>query len=73
MGTVKALAAAIRPRDKQKMQAASRHVDDLIKPTNSLGRLESMTIQLSGMWGIDRLDNLQKEIIVMCADHGVFD
>ena len=49
MGTVKALAAAIRPRDKQKMQAASRHVDDLIKPTNSLGRLESMTIQLSGL------------------------
>ena len=73
MGTVKELAAAIRPLDKQKIQAASRHVDGLIKPTNSLGRLESLAIQLSGMWGIDRLDNLQKEIIVMCADHGVFD
>ncbi|ADO48039.1 nicotinate-nucleotide--dimethylbenzimidazole phosphoribosyltransferase [[Enterobacter] lignolyticus] len=73
MGTLTELVTAIRPLDTQKMQGASRHIDGLVKPTNSLGRLESLAIQLSGMWGIDRLDNLQKEIIVMCADHGVFD
>lgn len=72
METLKALVAAIRPLDPQKMQAAARHIDGLVKPTNSLGRLESLAIQLAGMPGISQLDNLQKEIVVMCADHGVF-
>lgn len=73
METVKDLIALIRPLNKQKMQVAAQHIDGLVKPTNSLGRLESLAIQISGMWGIKQLNNLQKEIIVMCADHGVFD
>lgn len=71
MKTLDALVAAIRPLDEQKMHHAAHYLDGLLKPLNSLGRLESLAIQLSGMPGIRQLDNLQKEIIVMCADHGV--
>lgn len=55
------------------MAQAARYVDALAKPPGSLGRLEQLAIQLSGMSGIADLANLNKEIIVMCADHGVFD
>ncbi|MDF7681838.1 nicotinate-nucleotide--dimethylbenzimidazole phosphoribosyltransferase [Enterobacteriaceae bacterium ESL0689] len=72
MESLEALVAAIRPLDQQKMHAAAGYIDGLLKPLNSLGRLERLAVQLSGMPGIDQLDNLQKEIIVMCADHGVF-
>lgn len=44
METVKDLIALIRPLNKQKMQVAAQHIDGLVKPTNSLGRLESLAI-----------------------------
>lgn len=72
MQTLTELAAAIRPLDQQKMTRAAQRIDDLVKPLKSLGRLEALATQLAGMWGISQPDNLQKEIIVMCADHGVF-
>ncbi|KNC89757.1 nicotinate-nucleotide--dimethylbenzimidazole phosphoribosyltransferase [Trabulsiella odontotermitis] len=62
-----------KPRDRQKMARATHHIDGLFKPLKSLGRLEALATQLAGMWGVNQLDNMQKEIIVMCADHGVFD
>ncbi|MEB6380942.1 nicotinate-nucleotide--dimethylbenzimidazole phosphoribosyltransferase [Leclercia adecarboxylata] len=72
MQTIQELVAAIRPLDKNKQAQAARHIDGLVKPLNSLGRLETLAIQLAGMPGLTLLDNLQKEIIVMCADHGVY-
>ena len=72
MWTLQQLTAAIAPLDAQKMQQAARHIDGLVKPTRSLGRLEELAIQIAGMPGIAELDGLRKEIIVMCADHGVY-
>lgn len=73
MQSVQELVTAIRPLDTQKMRRAAEHIEGLAKPSKSLGRLETMATQLSGMWGLTHLDSLKKEIIVMCADHGVFD
>ncbi|MBD2810280.1 nicotinate-nucleotide--dimethylbenzimidazole phosphoribosyltransferase [Xenorhabdus sp. Vera] len=71
--TLNSLINAIQPLNRVKMNKASQHIDRLLKPLGSLGRLETLAIQLSGMSGISELRNLQKEIIVMCADHGVYD
>ncbi len=71
--TLPTLIDAIRPLDQGKMEKAAQHIDSLLKPLGSLGRLETLAIQLAGMSGLSSLQNLQKEIIVMCADHGVYD
>lgn len=73
MQTIQDLLAAITPLDKNKQAQATQHIDGLVKPLNSLGRLETLAIQLAGMRGLTRLDDLQKEIVVMCADHGVYE
>lgn len=73
MQTIQDLLAAIAPLDKNKQAQATQHIDGLVKPLNSLGRLETLAIQLAGMRGLTRLDDLQKEIVVMCADHGVYE
>lgn len=73
MNTLDSIIQRIRPLDQEKMAQAAEYVDALAKPPGSLGRLEQLAIQLSGMPGIADLANLNKEIIVMCADHGVFD
>lgn len=73
MQTIQDLLAAIAPLDKNKQAQAAQHIDGLVKPLNSLGRLETLAIQLAGMRGLTRLDDLQKEIVVMCADHGVYE
>ena len=73
MQTIQDLLAAIAPLDKSKQAQATQHIDGLVKPLNSLGRLETLAIQLAGMRGLTRLDDLQKEIVVMCADHGVYE
>lgn len=73
MQTIQDLLAAIAPLDKNKQAQATQHIDGLVKPLHSLGRLETLAIQLAGMRGLTRLDDLQKEIVVMCADHGVYE
>lgn len=72
MQTIQQLVAAIRPLDESKLARAAQHIDGLVKPLNSLGRLEALASQLAAMPGLTQLDSLQKEIIVMCADHGVY-
>ncbi|WP_066052313.1 nicotinate-nucleotide--dimethylbenzimidazole phosphoribosyltransferase [Robertmurraya korlensis] len=59
--------------DQEMMDKARVRVDNLIKPTKSLGRLEDLAVQLVGITRqpIPSVD--QKAIIVMAADHGVFD
>src|SRR5699024_11715095 len=59
--------------DEGMMEKARERVDNLIKPPKSLGRLEDIAVQLSGI-----TRNLysvidQKAIITMAADHGVFE
>ncbi|WP_017416995.1 nicotinate-nucleotide--dimethylbenzimidazole phosphoribosyltransferase [Clostridium tunisiense] len=63
----------IKELDKGAMEAAATRLDNLIKPIGSLGRLEDIAIQLSGITG-----NLHNEVskgcnVIMCADNGIWD
>ncbi|MEZ2697604.1 nicotinate-nucleotide--dimethylbenzimidazole phosphoribosyltransferase, partial [Hafnia alvei] len=51
MNTLDSIIQRIRPLDREKMAQAARYVDALAKPPGSLGRLEQLAIQLSGMSG----------------------
>ncbi|QXM07423.1 nicotinate-nucleotide--dimethylbenzimidazole phosphoribosyltransferase [Crassaminicella indica] len=59
--------------DAEAMKKASLHIDSLFKPLKSLGRLEDLAIQLAGITKnpFPSVDN--KAIIVMSADHGVYE
>lgn len=63
----------IEKLDEEMMAKARVRVDSLIKPPNSLGKLEDIAVQLVGITRnfnpvIDR-----KAVIVMAADHGVYE
>ena len=73
MGTLSALLAAIPQPDVAGMARAQQHIDGLLKPPGSLGRLESLAVQLAGLPGLQgQLALTEKAIVVMCADHGVW-
>ncbi|EIQ78599.1 nicotinate-nucleotide--dimethylbenzimidazole phosphoribosyltransferase [Shigella flexneri 1235-66] len=56
------------------MLRAQQHIDGLLKPPGSLGRLESLAVQLAGMPGLKGVPHVGgKAMLVMCADHGVWD
>lgn len=59
--------------DNAVMEKARVRVDNLIKPPKSLGRLEDIAVQLAGITRNIHpvVDN--KAIIVMAADHGVYE
>jgi nicotinate-nucleotide--dimethylbenzimidazole phosphoribosyltransferase len=61
----------ISPLDKQAMSAARRRQDQLTKPRGSLGRLEALSIQLAGIYGVAVPAITEKAVIVMAGDHGV--
>lgn len=61
----------IQPLNQKIMAQAKEYNDNLIKPIGSLGRLEHLAIQISGVTG--KIQNCldKKAIIIMCADNGV--
>lgn len=65
------LAGAIAPLDETSLAAARARQDSLTKPQGSLGRLESLSIQLAGITGQVRPHVTRKAVIVMAGDHGV--
>ena len=68
---LKALLSAIAPLDDRAMEKARERQAELAKPPGSLGRLEDISIRLSGITG--QLHNTveKRRIIVLCADNGV--
>lgn len=63
--------ARISPLDQEAMNAARQRQDMLTKPQGSLGRLESLSIQVAGITG-QALPRIQHKVItVMAGDHGV--
>lgn len=73
MHTLDSLISEIPPLDATAMRHAQTHLDGLLKPPGSLGRLESLAVQLAGMPGLaGKPQAAKKAIIVMCADHGVY-
>ncbi|WFW14959.1 nicotinate-nucleotide--dimethylbenzimidazole phosphoribosyltransferase [Citrobacter freundii] len=74
MQTLSALLHAIPTPDSAAMLRAQQHIDGLLKPPGSLGRLESLAVQLAGMPGLKSVPRVGgKAMLVMCADHGVWD
>ena len=63
----------IQPLNEDLMQKVRHRVDHLIKPQGSLGALEDIVVQLSGMTGNPFPMTDKKALIVMCGDHGVCD
>jgi nicotinate-nucleotide--dimethylbenzimidazole phosphoribosyltransferase len=63
--------AAIGPLDEEADRAARLRQDELTKPQGSLGRLESLAIQIAGITGHPRPRLRDRAIVVMAADHGV--
>ena len=61
----------IQPLCMEKMTATRQRVDQLVKPQGSLGALEEIAVQLSGIYKTERPTIEKKAVIVMCADHGV--
>ncbi|MEF3926695.1 nicotinate-nucleotide--dimethylbenzimidazole phosphoribosyltransferase, partial [Escherichia coli] len=52
MQTLADLLNTIPAIDPAAMSRAQRHIDGLLKPVGSLGRLEALAIQLAGMPGL---------------------
>lgn len=61
----------IKGLDQTAMKAARARQDGFAKPPRSLGRLEDISVQLSGISGkiINKIE--KKRLIVLCADNGV--
>ena len=69
--TIEHLITRIQPLDQEAMAAARARQDMLTKPQGSLGRLESLSIQLAGITGQARPRIEHKVVTVMAGDHGV--
>jgi len=65
------LLSSIEDLDREAMEAARKREDSLAKPPGSLGRLEDIAVQLSGISG--KLYNHADKscIAIMCSDNGV--
>jgi nicotinate-nucleotide--dimethylbenzimidazole phosphoribosyltransferase len=71
VGTLEDTIRAIRPLDQAAMAAAAAHQNILTKPQGSLGRLESLAIQMAGIQGAALPAIRHKAIITVAGDHGV--
>lgn len=63
--------ALIKPLDRQAMEKCQIRLDNLTKPLNSLHSFEHLALQMAGITGNARPQNIKKSIILMAADHGV--
>lgn len=61
----------IPPINHKARTSAKQRQDSLTKPLGSMGRLESLSIDLAGMTGQTVPDLSQKAVILMAADHGI--
>ncbi len=65
------LISRIGPLDEDAIAAARARQNLLTKPQGSLGRLESLSIQLAGITGNPHPRSEHKVILTMAGDHGV--
>ncbi|WP_145136758.1 nicotinate-nucleotide--dimethylbenzimidazole phosphoribosyltransferase [Paenibacillus sp. Y412MC10] len=61
----------IQPLNEAASKEAAAHIANLTVPPGSLGKLESLAIQLAGITGETKPLFELKEVIIMAADHGV--
>ena len=55
----------------QAMEIAQKRWDSIAKPLHSLGKLETLLIQIAGITGNAEVDLSRRGLIAMCADNGV--
>lgn len=63
--------SGVRRLDEEAMAQARRIQDSLTKPRGSLGRLESLSVQLAGICRTPSPEIGRKVVFTMAADHGV--
>jgi len=61
----------IKPLDLAAMEKCQLRLDNLTKPLGSLHSFEHLALQMAGITGNARPQNLKKSIILMAGDHGV--
>ncbi len=71
--SINQLISKIKPLDEKAMDLARRRQNVLTKPQGSLGRLESLSIQIAGITGQASPNIKNKLVLVMAGDHGVVD
>lgn len=73
MEILKKTLEGIQPPYKEAVEKARERIDSLTKPLGSLGILEEIGIKMAGITGKvhNRID--KKNIIIMCADNGVYE
>ncbi len=69
--SIEEIVSRIQPLDQQAIASASARQDMLTKPQGSLGRLESLSVQIAGITGQGRPHIHHKVVMVMAGDHGV--
>ena len=57
--------------DEQMEKQVLKNWDAVAKPLDGMGRFETLTAQIGGMTGSDRIDISKKAVIIMCADNGI--
>lgn len=63
--------SSIKPADKEAVEKAKKHIDNLTKPLGSLGKLEEIAAKFSGITGEVFNKVNKRNIIVMCSDNGI--
>ena len=61
----------IQPLDAKVMEQARVRWDSIAKPLNSLGMLEDVVTQMTGIVGSTDVDINRKVLVEMCADNGI--
>jgi nicotinate-nucleotide--dimethylbenzimidazole phosphoribosyltransferase len=68
---LEALIERIGPLDPEAMATTARRLDRLTKPPGSLGRLETLAIEVAGIWG-EPVTSIRRPVIaVFAGDHGI--
>jgi nicotinate-nucleotide--dimethylbenzimidazole phosphoribosyltransferase len=68
---LKKMIQEIKPLDLEMMDRAQERQSQLTKPAESLGRLESLSIQLAGIQGRPNPKVEKRVIFCLAADHGI--
>ena len=63
----------ILPLDEISMEKAQKRQNTLLKPSNSLGVLEKLTVQLSGIYRSENLSMPKKSILIFGSDNEVYE
>lgn len=73
MESFKKVISGIKGLDNNAMKEAATRLDSLIKPIGSLGRLEDIAVQLSGITGKVNNEINKGCTIIMSADNGIWE